>query len=83
MHAHYGQKFYGYIYTYNNGLSKKLEKKLLTATNKTNDQYKLELNTEVSEESVEAPEVTGFGTSEVLELSEATTPENKFLTGNN
>lgn len=40
MYSHYGQRFYGYIYTYNDGVTKVLEKKLLTATNKNNDQYK-------------------------------------------
>ena len=31
MHSHYGQTFYGYIYTYNNGVSKELEKELINA----------------------------------------------------
>ncbi len=78
MSSHYGQRFYGYIYTYNNGLSKKLEKKLLNATNKKNDQYMLELDTEATE-SAEAPEVSSFGISEQLELKEAASKEDKFL----
>lgn len=39
MYSHYGQAFYGYIYTYNNGLSKSLEKKLLKAGNEKNASY--------------------------------------------
>ncbi len=87
MHSHYGQKFYGYIYTYNNGLSKELEKKLLSATGKKNDQYTLELASDGDEslEQTEAPEITGFGTYEQIELSEAADAaekENEFLSYN-
>ncbi|MBR3737355.1 MAG: CHAP domain-containing protein [Eubacterium sp.] len=42
MHSHYGQTFYGYIYTYNDGLSKSLEKRLLNAKKEENTQYKQE-----------------------------------------
>lgn len=42
MNSHYGQKFYGYIYTYNGGVTKELENRLLNATNKNNDVYKTE-----------------------------------------
>lgn len=46
MTSHYGQKFYGYIYTYNNGLSKSLEKRLLSASKEKNTQYKQEFVTD-------------------------------------
>lgn len=46
MNSHYGQKFYGYIYTYNNGLSKSLERRLLSATKEKNTQYKQEFVTD-------------------------------------
>jgi len=52
IHAHYGQTFYGYIYTYNNGLSKELEKRLLNAKAEKNTQYKqefVEVNTNTPE----------------------------------
>ena len=39
LSSHYGQTFYGYIYTYNNGVTKKLEKKLLNATNQNSDKF--------------------------------------------
>lgn len=39
LSSHYGQAFYGYIYTYNNGLSKSLEKKLLNAGTEKNTSY--------------------------------------------
>lgn len=39
LNSHYGQSFYGYIYTYNGGLSKSLEKKLLQAGTKKNEGY--------------------------------------------
>ena len=39
MTSHFGQTFYGYIYTYNNGLTKELEKAILTARKKKNTQY--------------------------------------------
>ena len=34
VYSHYGQRFYGYIYTYNGGVTKELENKLLTASPK-------------------------------------------------
>lgn len=40
MHSHYGQTFQGYIYTYNEGMTKALRNKLLNAGKKTNTQYK-------------------------------------------
>ena len=40
MHSHYGQTFYGYIYTYNDGLTKSLEKRLLNAEKEKHTQYK-------------------------------------------
>lgn len=42
MSSHYGQRFYGYIYTYNGGLSKNLENRLLSAKKETHTQYKQE-----------------------------------------
>ena len=42
MSSHYGQRFYGYIYTYNEGLSKSLEKRLLGAKKEKYTQYKQE-----------------------------------------
>ena len=42
MTSHYGQTFYGYIYTYNNGLTKSLEKRLVNAKKEENTQYKQE-----------------------------------------
>ncbi|MBQ9532234.1 MAG: CHAP domain-containing protein [Eubacterium sp.] len=48
MSSHYGQQFYGYIYTYNEGLTKSLEKRLLNAKKETHKQYK--------QEKIESPE---------------------------
>ncbi len=45
MHSHYGQRFQGYIYTYNGGISKSLRHKLLNAKKETNTQYKQEVDT--------------------------------------
>ncbi|MGN0516386.1 hypothetical protein, partial [Eubacterium sp.] len=42
MYSHYGQTFYGYIYTYNDGVTRALEKKLLNATNQNSDKYMTE-----------------------------------------
>ncbi|MFR5876939.1 MAG: CHAP domain-containing protein [Eubacterium sp.] len=42
MQSHYGQTFYGYIYTYNNGVTKELENKLINAKKEKNTQYKQE-----------------------------------------
>ena len=42
LSSHYGQTFYGYIYTYNGGVTKKMESKLLNATNQNSDQYMTE-----------------------------------------
>lgn len=42
MYSHYGQKFYGYIYTYNNGVNSELKEKLLNVDKDTNTQYKQE-----------------------------------------
>lgn len=42
VNSHYGQKFYGYIYTYNNGVTKELEERLLNATNEKTNLYKTE-----------------------------------------
>lgn len=42
MYSHYGQKFYGYIYTYNNGVSNELTEKLANAQPEANSQYKME-----------------------------------------
>jgi surface antigen len=42
MSSHYGQTFYGYIYTYNEGLTKSLEKRLVNAKRVENTQYKQE-----------------------------------------
>lgn len=43
IRSHYGQTFYGYIYTYNNGLSKELEKRLLNAEKEKNTHYMQEI----------------------------------------
>lgn len=43
MSSHYGQTFYGYIYTYNDGLTKSLERRLLNAKREENTQYKQEI----------------------------------------
>ncbi len=40
--SHYGQTFYGYIYTYNGGVTKKMETKLLNATTQNSDKYMAE-----------------------------------------
>ena len=42
VYSHYGQRFYGYIYTYNGGVTKELENKLLTASNEKNENSKSE-----------------------------------------
>ena len=42
MTSHYGQTFYGYIYTYNEGLTKSLERRLVNAKRETHTQYKQE-----------------------------------------
>ena len=42
MNSHYGQAFYGYIYTYNEGLTKSLENRLLNAKKEKHTQYKQE-----------------------------------------
>ena len=42
VYSHYGQKFYGYIYTYNNGVTKELEERLLNAGNEKTNLYKTE-----------------------------------------
>ena len=42
MQSHYGQTFYGYIYTYNEGLSRSLETRLLNAKKEKHTQYKQE-----------------------------------------
>lgn len=51
MYSHYGQTFYGYIYTYNNGLTKELENRLLNAKKEENTQYKLEAISSPEEEN--------------------------------
>lgn len=45
MSAHYGQAFYGYIYTYNNGLTQDLKTKLLNTGNSV-DSVDFSANTE-------------------------------------
>lgn len=42
LSSHYGQTFYGYIYTYNGGVTKALEKKLLNATTEKSNQFMTE-----------------------------------------
>lgn len=42
LSSHYGQTFYGYIYTYNGGVTKELEEKLLNATNQNSDKIMTE-----------------------------------------
>lgn len=42
VYDHYGQKFYGYIYTYNEGVSRELQNKLLNAGSEKANQYKTE-----------------------------------------
>lgn len=42
MDSHYGQTFQGYIYAYNGGVSKALEKRLLNAKSETHTVYKTE-----------------------------------------
>ena len=44
MSSHFGQAFYGYIYTYNEGVTKELESKLLAEKEK-NTQYKQDVIT--------------------------------------
>lgn len=44
MYSHYGQRFYGYIYTYNEGITNEFEKALLSEKKK-NTQYKQEVIT--------------------------------------
>lgn len=51
MHSHYGQTFQGYIYTYNDGMTKALRKKLLSAKKESNTQYKQEVINTPDEES--------------------------------
>lgn len=60
MSSHYGQTFYGYIYAYNDGVSKELEKKLLSATKYDNEQYM----TPSIEDNSEAYEVKTFGVAD-------------------
>lgn len=47
LSSHYGQRFYGYIYTYNNGVTDNLKSKLIDASNKNELQYKQEKITTV------------------------------------
>lgn len=69
MHSHYGQTFYGYIYTYNNGVTRELEKKLLNAKKEENTQYK--------QEKITSPEsVSEFN---ILKLSIDTKVDEKEL----
>lgn len=69
MSSHYGQTFYGYIYTYNNGLTKELENRLLNAKKEENTQYK--------QEKITTPEsVNKFS---VLNLNTDTTVDEKEL----
>lgn len=51
MHSHYGQTFYGYIYAYNNGITKKLENELINAEKEKNAQYKQEEKIIITPES--------------------------------
>lgn len=39
MHSHYGQTFYGYVYTYNNGVTKKLKNEIKKATRYDHSKY--------------------------------------------
>ncbi len=59
MTSHYGQTFYGYIYAYNEGLSKELEEKLLNA-DKDNSDYM----TPALENNSVAYEVKNFGVTD-------------------
>lgn len=67
MSSHYGQTFYGYIYTYNEGITKRLEKKLLNAEKPKKDFSISSADTSADKEEFEIKE---FG------LAEHTTPEN-------
>ena len=49
IRSHYGQTFYGYIYTYNHGMTTSLRNKLINAKKETNTQYKQETITHPDE----------------------------------
>ena len=76
MSSHYGQTFYGYIYTYNNGVSKKLEKRLVNATKYDNNQY---MTPAITDES-EAYEVKNFGVADSIK---STNSIDELLAGKN
>jgi surface antigen len=69
MYSHYGQTFYGYIYTYNNGVTKELENKLLNAKKEENTQYK--------QEKITTPD--GVNEFNMLKLNNETTVDEKEL----
>lgn len=56
MTSHYGQTFQGYIYAYNEGVSKKLEKKLINAGKPKNDLYMTPADKNADENSREVKE---------------------------
>lgn len=47
MNSHYGQSFYGYIYTYNNGMTQSLKRRLLN-TEKKVDSYDFNTSSETT-----------------------------------
>ena len=67
MFSHFGQTFYGYIYAYNEGVSRELEKKLLNADKPKNDVYMTPADENAEENTFE---IKKFG------LAEHTAPEN-------
>jgi hypothetical protein len=69
MYSHYGQTFYGYIYTYNNGVTKELENKLLNAKKEENTQYK--------QEKITTPQ--GVNEFNMIKLNTDTTIDEKEL----
>lgn len=71
MHSHYGQRFQGYIYTYNNGMTKALRKKLLNAKRKTHTQYKQAV--------ASSPEEVGEFSITNLDRTPETVPESNSL----
>ena len=76
MSSHYGQTFYGYIYAYNDGVSKELEKQLVNATKYNNEQYM----TRSIEDNSEAYEIKTFGVADGIK---STNSIDELLLGKN
>ena len=66
MESHYGQKFYGYIYAFNGGVSKKLKKRLVNATKYDNSQY---MTPASRVKKPDIKEVTEFGIEDTVSKS--------------